>query len=357
MYELCLNSVTCVGIYVIKTVPYGYDNDRISKPEGYMSQITQYVPTGLSDNELQRLAYYQSRSMADNTKKAYGKDWEHFSNWCQSRGLTNLPASKPTIVAYVLHLVDDLEYKVTTVERRLASINVAHRLAGEEKPAKMGDPHLRGLWGGVTRTKRRKKDKVEPLLIEDIRHICNHLPNNIRGVRDRAILLIGFAGAFRRSEIANVRLKDIVFTLDGLKIYVPNSKRDQEGEGLWKGIPYGENPLTCPVKALASWIDEGDILDGYVFRSITRHGTVWVDKLTGHSIAQIVKKACKGAGMNPKKYSGHSLRSGFCTQAARSGAPEHRIMAHTGHKSIPAVRDYIHIGNLFEGNPVSLLGL
>jgi integrase len=191
----------------------------------------------------------------------------------------------------------------------------------------------------------------------DLRRMIAQLPETLIGVRDRAILLVGFAGAFRRSELVALNHDDVEFTRDGLVISIRRSKTDQEGAGRKIGIPYGSNPATCPVRSLQDWIECGDIKEGPLFRPINRHGQIAGRRLSGEAVAEIVKRYATKAGMNANQFAGHSLRSGLATSSAAAGASERAIMNQTGHRSVMTVRRYIRDGNLFRENAAAVVGL
>jgi integrase len=196
-----------------------------------------------------------------------------------------------------------------------------------------------------------------PALTADIRAMVDATDANLIGLRDRALILLGFAGAFRRVEIVNLNDEDLDFSRDGLTVTLRRSKTDQEGQGRKIGIPYGSNPETCPVRTLQAWLEQARITDGPVFRSLNRHGRVRMDRLSAVDVARIVKKLAKRAGLDPAKYAGHSLRAGHATSAAASGASERSIMNQTGHRSVQMVRRYIREGSLFRENSAGKLGL
>lgn len=306
---------------------------------------------------------FAKRARAENTKRAYRSDWALFRAWCRDRGVNHLPATVKTVSLYVSSVSND--YKLSTLERKLSAISQAHKSAGHESPALTSEEPLHSVWSGIVRSKSRAKDKVAPALTEDIQMMVDNLPIaeeheerlTLTGMRDRAILLVGFAGALRRSEIVRLAVDDITFTADGLRLVVRQSKSDQEGHGHVKGIHYGENPRTCPVRSLRSWLRASGVTEGPIFRSIDRWGNVGDSEMSGRSVANIVKDAAARAGLDPSEYSGHSLRAGFTTQAARAGTPERIIMRHTGHKSEQMVREYIREGELFSENPTHELGL
>lgn len=332
------------------------------------------VPHGDAEAQLQRLqdaaeqaGAYARQARAENTRKAYQSDWRAFTAWCQDHDLAALPADPRTIVLYLADVAG--AHKVSTLERRLASISQAHKMAGHESPALTSREPLHSVWLGILREKagRERARKVAPALTEDLRLMIAHLPREdpdvptspltLSGQRDRALLLVGFAGALRRSELVGLGVGDVSFGAEGLRLIVRKSKTDQHGEGHVKGIRYGEHPETCPVRALRAWMRAAGIEHGAIFRSIDRHGNVASSALTGRSVARIIKRACRRAGLREEDFSGHSLRAGFTTQAARAGKPERVIMRHTGHKSERMVREYIREGTLFQENPTDGLGL
>jgi integrase len=177
------------------------------------------------------------------------------------------------------------------------------------------------------------------------------------GARDRALILLGFAGAFRRSELVGLDVEDCAFGKDGLTVTLRRSKTDQEGAGRRIGIPFGSNPETCPVRTMQTWIERAGIGAGPLFRSINRHGQVQPGRLSGIDVARVVKKLAQRAGLDAAKYAGHSLRAGHATSAAIAGASERSIMNQTGHRSVQMVRRYIRDGSLFRENSAGKLGL
>ncbi|NCB47593.1 site-specific integrase [bacterium] len=196
-----------------------------------------------------------------------------------------------------------------------------------------------------------------PLLTEHIRRMVNSLPDSTAGVRDRALILLGFSGAFRRSELIGLNVDDIAFEKDGLVVTINRSKTDQEGYGIKKGIPYGNFDDTCPVLAMQRWLAISGISSKAIFRGIDRHGNIAEKRLTSKAVSLIIKRIAKEVGLNPEKYSGHSLRAGLATQASIAGASEIEIMNQTGHRSIVTLRRYIRDGNLFRQNAAGKIGL
>jgi len=295
---------------------------------------------------------FMAQSKAPNTLRAYASDWRHYEAWCVGSGLRALPATPQTVALYLTAHAEAL--KVSTLQRRLTAIKEAHRQKGE--PLDGNHTALREVWAGIKRTKGTATTGKAPTLTADIIAMVSALPDTLLGTRDRALLLVGFAGAFRRSELCALRKSDLSFTQDGLTVTIRRSKTDQEGQGRKVGIPFGSNARTCPVVALQAWIKASGIERGRVFRSITRHGKV-NGKLWAQSVALVVKRSAKATGLDPSKLAGHSLRSGFATSAAAAGATERSIMKQTGHRSLPTLRGYIRDGSLFRENAASLVGL
>lgn len=296
---------------------------------------------------------YAESAKAPNTRRAYQADWRTFTSWCEEHGRVSLPASPDTLILYISVLAETR--KVSTIQRRLSSISVAHQLAGHASPTH--DAHVRTVMQGIRRTKGAAPDAKEPAVTKILRAMVEALPENILGVRDRALLLLGFAGAFRRSELVGLDVADVRETTDGLVVTLRASKTDQTGEGSKKGIPYGSTPHTCPVRAVRAWKEAADLKDGPLFRPINRHGQVRPQRLSGHAVATIVKRAAKNAGLEPEHFSGHSLRAGLATAAAQAGVSERVIMQQTGHKSLPVLRRYIRDGSLFRENAAAQVGL
>ena len=245
--------------------------------------------------------------------------------------------------------------KTGSIQRRLNAIAEAHKAVGLESPTSAG--MVRNTLKGIKRMIGTAAVQKTPTLTDDIRAMVDATDAGPIGSRDRALILLGFAGAYRRSEMVGLDVPDLGFTRDGLTVTLRRSKTDQEGMGRKIGIPYGSNPETCPVRALQSWIEQASITVGPVFRSINRHGHVQPGRLSGIDVARIVKKLAERAGLDATKYAGHSLRAGHATTAASAGASERSIMNQTGHRSVQMVRRYIRNGNLFRDNSAGKLGL
>jgi integrase len=198
---------------------------------------------------------------------------------------------------------------------------------------------------------------AKPTLTKHIREMVEHLPNSLLGVRDRALILLGYAGAMRRSELVGLDVTDLAIAEEGLVVLIRKSKTDQVGVGRKIGIPFGENPETCPVRAVQAWIEEGDIDEGPLFRSVNKHGDVSDKRLSDQVVADVVKRSLRAAGKSSKKYAAHSLRAGLITQAAIAGVSERAIQDQSGHKSLAVMRRYIRDGSLFRENAAAKVGL
>jgi integrase len=211
---------------------------------------------------------------------------------------------------------------------------------------------------GIRRVKGTAQQGKQPLSPEMLRKMFSGAPEDLRTARDRALLLVGFAGALRRSELVRLRVEDVRVTDDGLVVTIPRSKTDPEGEGQTVGIPYGSHPESCPVRALAAWLERSGITSGYLFPGIGRWGGEATAKpISDHQLAKIIKRLASRAGLDPAAYSGHSLRSGLATSAAEGGASERAIMEQTRHRSLKQVRKYIRRGSLFQDNAAARSGL
>lgn len=297
---------------------------------------------------------YAANSKSANTIKAYQNDWQDFTAWCAEQGLQALPATLETVALYVT--VRAATLKVSTLDRRLGAISQAHK-AAEHPPISTRLEPLHSVWQGIKRTKGAVQKGKAPATTDDIRVMVDRLADSLLGIRDRALLLIGFAGAFRRSELVALDVDHIQVTKEGLVITLERSKTDQEGQGRKIGIPYGSNPATCPVRAFQAWLEASSIKEGALFRSVNRHGQLQDGRLSDKAVALVVKRCAEAAGLDASKYAGHSLRAGLATSAAAAGVSERAIMAQTGHKSVNMVRRYIREGSLFRENAAGGVGL
>ena len=302
---------------------------------------------------LERAREFARHSKADNTLRGYRSDWREFCKWCEGHGLCPLPASPEAVASYIAECAGRL--RVGSIQRRLNAITEAHKAMALDSPTAAGI--VRNTLKGIRRTLGTAEVPKAPTLTDDIRAMVDAADAGLIGARDRALILLGFAGAFRRSEIVALDLADLTFSRDGLTVNLRRSKTDQDGVGRKIGIPYGSNPETCPVRLVQAWLEMVGITDGPLFRSINRHGQVQADCLSGADVARIVKKLAERAGLDAANYAGHSLRAGHATSAAIAGASERSIMNQTGHRSVQMVRRYIRDGSLFRENSAGKLGL
>ena len=296
---------------------------------------------------------FARRSKAENTLRGYRSDWREFCHWCAGQGLTPLPALPETVAAYIAECAGRL--KVGSIQRRLNAIAEAHKTMGTESPTGAGI--VRATLKGIRRTLGTAATQKAPAITADIRAMVEATGAGMIGLRDRALMLLGFAGAFRRSELVALDVADLLFSRDGLTVTLRRSKTDQEGLGRKVGAPYGANPETCPVRTVQAWQEQAAIAEGPVFRSVNRHGLVQAGRLLPADVARVVKKLARRTSLDPSKYAGHSLRAGHATAAAIAGASERSIMAQTGHRSVQMVRRYIRDGSLFRENSAGKLGL
>ena len=311
-------------------------------------------PTGTDLALVDSAAHYIALAKAENTRRAYSSDWAHFEAWCASHGALALPAEAETVAAYVLDHAESL--KPSTLARRLNAISFRHRGAGYESPT--GTAATREILKGIRNSRGARKDGKAALSVSDVRAMVESLPATLAGQRDRAIILLGFAGAFRRSEIVGLDVADLARVPEGFIVTVRRSKTDQGGLGHEVGIARGN--ATCPVREVEAWLDASGIKDGPLFRPIDRHGNMRAARLSGYAVALIVHRAAAAAHLTPaagEAFGAHSLRAGHATAAARAGVEERSIMRQGRWRSESTVRGYIRHGSLFTENSSARLGL
>ena len=296
--------------------------------------------TDLKSIELETLANLKM-SKADNTIRAYKSDFKDFSMFCAKNGFSSLPTEPKIISLYVTYLSSGR--KISTLKRRIASISVVHRLKGHYIDTK--HPIIIENLMGIRRKTGSFQKSKKPILINELKQIIKAIDttnkNKGRILRDKAIILTGFSGGFRRSELVSIDYNDLEFVSEGVKIFIKRSKTDQSGEGMIKALPYFDNKEFCPVTFLKKWLDISKIRNGLIFN------------ISDKSVALLIKKYASVAGLDSEKYSGHSLRSGFATVTAEFGADERSIMTMTGHKTTQMVRRYIQEANLFKNNALN----
>jgi integrase len=267
--------------------------------------------------------------------------------------VTPLPASAETVAFYVADLAKVA--KPATIDARLAAISAAHRAAGHDSPTK--EEAVRLVRRGVRRTLGTAQRQVRPVTVPELRTMLEGLGTDPAGCRDRALLLLGFAGALRRSELVGLDMADVTEGTDGLTVRLRRSKTDQEGAGRTVGIPFGSNPVTCPVRAWRAWLELSSITEGAAFRPVDRHGHIGATRLSPPAVALVLKRHAARAGLDPDEVAGHSLRAGLATSAAAAGVPERVIAEQTGHKGTAMLRRYIREGSLFRENAAGAVGL
>ena len=313
-----------------------------------MSEIT----TDIKNLELETLNNLK-RSKAHNTLRAYQADFKDFKLFCIKNGLVSLPTEPKILSIYLTHLSSFCKF--STLKRRLASIKVIHKIKGHYLDTK--HPIIVENLMGIRRVKGSIQKGKKPILIRHLKLIINAINDEkieeIKKLRDKSMILIGFGGGFRRTELVSIDREDLEFVPEGLKIIIKKSKTDQFGEGMIKGLPYFDNEIYCPVTNLKKWLEISKIKSGPIFRRFSK-GLILTDKrLTDQSVVLLMKEYLKLAGIENKNFAGHSLRSGFATVAADSGADERSIMAMTGHKTTQMVRRYIREANIFKNNALN----
>ena len=294
-------------------------------------------------------------SKSDNTLRAYRSDFKDFGAFCAKHGLNSLPSEPKIISLYLTYL--SKSSKISTLRRRLVSISMVHKLKGHYLDTK--HPIIVENLMGIRRVKGSIQNGKKPLLINHLKSIINAIDKEnyeeIKKLRDKSIILIGFGGGFRRTELISINYEDLEFVSEGLKIIIRRSKTDQFGEGMIKGLPYFNNVNYCPVLNLKKWLEISKIKSGPIFRRFSKGSSITNNRLTDQSVVLLIKKYLNLAGIENKNFAGHSLRSGFATVAAESGANERSIMAMTGHKTTQMVRRYIREANIFKNNALNKL--
>ena len=302
---------------------------------------------------IQRAYSYAEQSKAANTRKAYKSDWKHFIAWCSANGVNSLPAPKEAIALYLTMYAELL--KIATLARRLASISEAHRIAGYDSPT--FDAQVQLVWKGIRRTKGMQQDSKRPILTTDLQTVFANCKGDLIGIRDRALLLLGFSGAFRRSELVALNRTDLSFVKEGIVVRLNRSKTDQEGIGTEKAIPFGSNPELCPVRAISGWLEASKEVREPLFVSIKKGSKITTERLSAKAVALIIKKRLEKVGYESDEFSGHSLRSGFATQAAMNGASDRAIMQQTKHRTRAMVDRYVRVASIWSENASTKLGL
>jgi integrase len=306
-------------------------------PKGSAINCTDDLPTSV--------ATYVRDSLAENTRRAYLSDLGEFERWGGS-----IPASAETVASYVAARADTLA--VASLVRHVASISKAHEARGLPNPTR--SELVRATMRGIKRTRGCAQREAKPLLRDDLLLVLDTIGDGLKDIRDRALLLVGFAGALRRSELVGLDVGDIEHVRQGIVLTLRRSKTDQDGQGRKIGIPYGRTRW-CPVAALDAWLAASGISAGAIFRPVDRHGRVHEGHLSGEGVALVVRERVAKAGIDPARYTGHSLRAGLATSAAQAGVPTWRIRAQTGHSSDAMLARYVREGEIFTENAAGAL--
>lgn len=338
-------------------------SSKIDQNQTVEDQLPQAPPTKIEELYSSAQAFAE-QAKSPQTKRAYQSDWNDFALWCQRHNLHPMPATPQCIALYLTERSQSL--KISSLRRRLTAISQIHKM--QEVEFNAAHVAIRSVWAGIRRTKGTAAEGKAPVRVDDLKLIIFTRPNNLKGLRDIALISLGFSGAFRRSELVSLNHGDLEFVPEGLKINLRRSKTDQEGAGMVKSVPFGQNPTTCCVRSVQKWLQASGIQSGPIFRPINRHGQIRPRRLTGHAVATLLKDALseslRSQGVpelriteKVAKFSGHSLRAGYVTSAAAEGAEEHIIMRQTGHKRVDTVRRYIREGDLFRNHPLEKMGI
>lgn len=288
---------------------------------------------------------YARASKSASTRRAYQIDAADFMAWCRRHGLEPLPASVSTVAAYLAGLAK-AGLKASTITRRCAGIRYMHRMAGHKPPT--NSEAIKAVLSGIKRSIGTAVTRKAPATAEAIRAMLEEMPSDLGGLRDRALLLLGFAGALRRSELVALDVADLEEGPEGMHVHIRRSKPDQEGAGDFVSIPHGSR--LRPMAAIKAWLEAAGITEGPIFRPIRKGGLVLPERLTDRSVAEIVKKRIEAVGFDPTVFSGHSLRAGFVTSALASGADILRVMDVTRHREVSTLKTYDRRAKAFKGH-------
>jgi integrase len=314
------------------------------------------APASPASRALQVAADYARHAQSAATRRAYRADWADFCAWCKSAGWIPLPAAPETVAAYLAALA--ATHSRSTLHRRLAAIGQAHRLAGHDWIP--SHPAIRNTMRGIARRHGSVTRRAAALTTTEIRRLVATCAHDLAGERDRALLLLGFAGALRRSELVGIDREHLTLKADGLRLLLPRSKGDPEGEGVEIGIPKGKHPETCPLRALEAWLSASDCQYGPVFRKVDLWGNIEPHRLHPDAVRQILLRRAGLAGLTVppgERLSPHGLRAGFVTEAYMAGARDEQIMDHTRHKDVKTMRGYVRRAKLVSDSPAKLLDL
>jgi integrase len=289
---------------------------------------------------------FAAEAKAPATRRAYHSAWRAWVTWATVHRVSALPAAPEAVACYLTALAE-AGRRVPSLDLALAALAAAHQAVGAASPRTA--PVVREVMKGIRRTIGVAPRPKAPVSVPDLRAMLAASPETLLGLRDRALLLVGFASALRREELVALNVEDVATGADGLTMTLRRSKTDQEGVGRPIGVPFGSATQTCPVRALAAWMTAAGITDGPIFRGVSRHGQL-LGRLSGRGVARVVKKGAAAVGLEAATFGGHSLRAGLATAAAKAGKSERAIMAQTGHRSVTMVRRYIREASVFIDN-------
>jgi integrase len=303
-----------------------------------------------------RSQVYQNAADASSTLRAYKADLANFKAWCLERGLDPMPSTPEIVGAYLADA--GRGYALSTLRRRVAAIARAHRMT--KQPLDTRHPAIRETLRGIARTHGEPPRRSAALTTADIKRLLAACGDNMAGLRDRALFLLCFAGALRRSEAVGLDVEQVAWVSEGMRILITRSKTDKEGAGAEIGISEGRVPLTCPVAALKAWLEQAEIVSGPIFRKVDRWGAVHAGRLDPDAVRQILKKRAAQAkitGTIWEPITPHGMRAGFVTTAYKNGVPDEEIMGHTRHRSLTTMRSYVRRAKLNTASPAGKLGL
>lgn len=309
------------------------------------------------DDLVSGIQMFMDASKSDATKRAYRKDWASFSAFCENNGLLVMPATPETVCAYMTALAE-AGRKPSTISRHLTTISQAHSAFRERSPT--GDYDVRQAFRGIRRIMGTAQRKAKALMWSDMVKVCCRIRPTYMGKRDKALLLVGWSAALRRSELVALDYEDIDFVAEGMVVTIKRSKTDQEGEGYKIGIPLAQDSSCCPTVALRDWIGIAEIKQGPLFYAIGNGGKKFFceterERFGARGVNYVIARRLEKAGINPDGYSGHSLRAGYITTASRARVPVKMIQDHTRHRSVVSLNGYIRRGGLFNDNPLSVI--
>lgn len=324
---------------------------------GEPSTVTAATLPAAAQEAVDEALRYARAALSENTRLAYAADWQDFAAWCTAAGLASLPAAAETVAAYLAALART--HAVATLRRRLVSIAKAHRIAGHTG-FWAAHPVISETLRGITRTRGRPQRRAAALTTPEIRRLVATCGPDLAGLRDRALVLLGYAAALRRAELVAVEVEHLKFDAQGLRLHIPRSKGDQAGEGEELGVPRGQRRDTCPVRAIEAWMVASEAQYGPLFRKVNRWGGLEPGRLHPSSVRQILLRRAEQAGIAGtalEPISPHGLRAGFVTQAYKAGLRDEEIMQHSRHRDLRTMRRYVRRAKLLEDSPAKRLDL